>query len=260
MSAVAVKPGTERVSPDVIKRYKKLSSATIWSVGVRFGINNFTGVVRPISREMKLCGQAVTMRLVPIQDTHNYSKVGSKDFEHTIHVLSRMTRPGDIHVLDMGGYMGGSLFGGHAATDAKQAGAGGIVIDGVSRDSEQQIAAGFPVFSRGTIAPHAHGKFRTANLNNEPVVVGEISIGPGDLVYGDMDGLCVVPIDRIEEFLPICEEFEARDAEHVAYWEKGIDHGSKEGGHHQNSLDEMDPSMITNVPKEARDPRVNKKP
>jgi len=248
------------VTPEIVERYKKLTTPNIWQVLTTQGINCYTRAVRAIAPGMRLCGPAVTMRLVPIQEKKNFSTIGSPDFEHTIHVLSRMTKKGDIHVLDMGGYMDGSLFGGHAAADAKWAGAAGMVIDGVTRDSYQQIEWKFPVFARDTVAPHAHGMFRTANLNNEPVVVGTVSIGPGDLVIGDNDGLCVVPKDRAADLLPLIEEAEERDYAGVKDWDAGLDVHSKDGGHHQNSLDVMDPKMITNVPKGARDPRTTKRP
>jgi regulator of RNase E activity RraA len=242
-----------RVKDQTVERFKKIESANVWAACESLGINSYTSAVKPIAPGMTLCGRAITMRLVPVQDTKAWNKFGAKDYEHSVHTLSRLGEPGDIHVIDMGGYMAASLFGGHASTDAKVvAKAGGVVIDGVNRDSEEIISNQFPCFSRGTVSPHAHGSFRTANLNNEAVQIGSISVSPGDVVVGDHDGINVVPADRAEEIIVIAERIATGDDAAFDLWHKGE---VKPGAHLDDSLLQIDPSLIRNLPKGVVDTR-----
>jgi regulator of RNase E activity RraA len=71
-------------------------------------------------------------------------------------------------------------------------GAAGAIVDGCSRDTRAVLAMGFPTFSRGAYAQDqgARGKvldFRIA------IEIDNTRVEPGDIVFGDLDGVCVVP-------------------------------------------------------------------
>jgi 4-hydroxy-4-methyl-2-oxoglutarate aldolase len=55
----------------------------------------------------------------------------------------------------------------------------------------------------------------------KPIVCGGITVNPGDLVFGDGDGVVVVPIDSVEEILSAAEEVVSTDD----WWGKKLDDG-----------------------------------
>ena len=101
----------------------------------------------------------------------------------------------------------GELF----ATEARRRGLAGIVVDGLVRDVATLRGMDLPVFARGTTpragtTQAARGPFRTAS-------VGGVLVERGDLVFGDADGVIVIPAGGIEEILPVAEEVQRLEGE-----------------------------------------------
>ena len=105
---------------------------------------------------------------------------------------------GDVLVIATGG---GTLavFGELFATEAKRRGLAGIVTDGFCRDVAGLRALGLPAYARGTL-PRSGTTVSRAPLN-APVRFAGLDVAPGDLVFGDDDGLVIAPADRIEAAL-----------------------------------------------------------
>jgi 4-hydroxy-4-methyl-2-oxoglutarate aldolase len=89
----------------------------------------------------------------------------------------------------------GELF----ATEAERRGLAGIVIDGLCRDVAGLRRLGLPFFARGTV-PASGGTVSRAALGQR-VRCGGVDVQPGDIVFGDDDGLVIAPPDRIEAAL-----------------------------------------------------------
>jgi len=75
---------------------------------------------------------------------------------------------------------------------ARMRGAVGAVINGFHRDTPQVLAQNWPVFSRGRYAQDAGARAAVVDYRC-PVYIGEVRIDPGDLIFGDIDGVLVVP-------------------------------------------------------------------
>jgi 4-hydroxy-4-methyl-2-oxoglutarate aldolase len=89
----------------------------------------------------------------------------------------------------------GELF----ATEARRRGVGGVVIDGFCRDVAGLRRVGVPVFARGTIP--ASGSTVSRAALNQQVHVGGLDVAPGDIVFGDDDGVVIAPVAVIEAAL-----------------------------------------------------------
>ncbi len=110
--------------------------------------------------------------------------------------------PGDVLVIAAGGgsvAVLGELF----ATEAKRRGLAGVVIDGLCRDVAGLRHNGLPVFARGTIPRSGSTVARPAL--NAPVRCGGVDVAPGDIVFGDDDGVAIATAERFAAALEVAE-------------------------------------------------------
>jgi 4-hydroxy-4-methyl-2-oxoglutarate aldolase len=110
--------------------------------------------------------------------------------------------PGDVLVIASNG---GSraVFGELFATEALRRGLAGIVADGFCRDLRGLRAIGLPVFARGA-TPRSGTTVSRAALG-ATIVCGGVEVSPGDMVFGDDDGLLIATAERIAAALETAE-------------------------------------------------------
>ena len=110
--------------------------------------------------------------------------------------------PGDVLVVaTYGGTR--AVFGELFATEARRRGLAGIVCDGFCRDLRGLRGIGLPVFARGT-TPRSGTTVSRAQPAQE-VTFGGIEVRPGEIVFGDDDGLLIAAPERIEAALGTAE-------------------------------------------------------
>ena len=95
-----------------------------------------------------------------------------------------------------------SYFGEIMTATVKRRGAVGAVIDGYIRDTRQILEQDFPVFCMGRDAQGSIYRNQVIRYGC-PVEIGYILIKPGDLVFGDIDGVVVFPREIEEEAITV---------------------------------------------------------
>ena len=85
-----------------------------------------------------------------------------------------------------------ALWGGLMSTRAMKLKAAGAVMDGYSRDTNEIESLGFPTFSIGTYAQDQGPRGKVIDYR-VPIEFNGIRVNPGDIVYGDRDGVLIVP-------------------------------------------------------------------
>ncbi len=140
--------------------------------------------IKPVDPKMKMIGRAFTSRCFPGDNL-------------ALHQAIYAANPGDVLILDLHGYSNAGHFGDIMANACKERGLAGVVIDGSCRDSEDIRELGFPVFVRG-FNPSGTVKESLAVLN-VPVSCGGIIVNPGDIIFGDCDGVVVIPKEDEDE-------------------------------------------------------------
>ena len=134
---------------------------------------------------------------------------GPADILPLLAALSEIT-PGDVLVVATGGWRGCAALGDLVTGMARNAGAAGIVTDGMVRDLDGLAEVGLPVFGVGVNpnSPYSSGPGRVGY----PVDLGGRRVGPGDIVVGDRDGVVTIPvadIGAVETALGAVREAEA---------------------------------------------------
>ena len=107
-------------------------------------------------------------------------------------------KPNEIYIAT--GAHNSALWGELLTAAAKARGAVGAVLDGYSRDTPQVLSQNFPVFCRATWAQDS--SVRTFVFDYRCTIeIGQVTIHDGDLVFGDIDGVLIIPLDVKDEML-----------------------------------------------------------
>jgi 4-hydroxy-4-methyl-2-oxoglutarate aldolase len=167
---------------DFIKALSKFSSATLHEALGKTG--NLPSAIKPISPKMKVCGPAYTIKTMPCDNM-------------LLHRGYAYAKKGDVLVVNCSNFYEAGYWGDLMSLGAMTKGIAGLVIDGCVRDADDIEKMRFPVFSRG-LCIKGTGNQGEGTLN-EPIIMGEYIVNPGDIIVGDRDGVVVIPQNRIEE-------------------------------------------------------------
>lgn len=168
----------ERPDPALIERCKQTHVAV---TGTRAGPRQIVDpAIKPLHPEWVVCGPAFTVRPERTDDL----LMGE--------LAARYVKPGDVIVVDAGGRTDVAAWGAGMTRGAQDAGAAGVVVDGCTANGPLLLRYALPVFARGTVAG-ASNRNDGPGWINVPVICGGVIVSPGDLVYGDLDGLCILP-------------------------------------------------------------------
>jgi regulator of RNase E activity RraA len=122
-------------------------------------------------------------------------------------------KPGEIYICT-GASPTYALWGELMSTRAMKLGAAGAVVDGYSRDTRGILALGFPVFSHGRYAQDQGPRGKVVDYR-VPIEINGVRIESGDVVFGDIDGVCVIPRRAEQEVFRLALE-KARGEKKVA--------------------------------------------
>jgi len=149
--------------------------------------------VRPLRPEWRLFGRAVPLSAVPV------AFEPEQPYARELECIDSL-RPGDVLVATTAGDQSAALWGELLSTAARARGAAGVVLDGLTRDAAKILALDFPVFAAGFSPLDSKGRLETVQFGR-PVRFGECVVHPGDLVFGDLDGVVIVPGGLAEQAL-----------------------------------------------------------
>ena len=163
--------------------------------------------IKPLQRGMKIAGLAVTWGAVlachdPIPEDAPTFNTRYQIYDHIY--------PGSILVYQPGGEMSSGHLGNMFGTMVAVKGARGAVVDGNLRDSDGHLKiANWSPFSKGSSPLEAASRIRWLEINVPILMSGElrkwIQVCPGDMVFGDGDGVIIIPQRLI---LPVLEKAE----------------------------------------------------
>ena len=188
---------------NAIAEYQSVSPTTLADILGREQV--VEGGIRPLWSPMpRVAGPAFTVRCPPGDNL-------------MLHAAIHRAERGSVIVVQAGD-VDYAVSGGNVCAVAQRRGIAAFVVDGVIRDIAEVRDMGFPVFARG-VMPIPGGKNVVAPLN-EPVQCGGVTVGAGDVVVADEEGIVVVPIARREQVLREAQAKAAQEAEQsLEVWE-----------------------------------------
>jgi 4-hydroxy-4-methyl-2-oxoglutarate aldolase len=156
--------------------------------------------IRPLDEASVLCGRARTASFV---ETHAVPD-GVNPYALEIALVDDL-KPGDVPVFACANSLDVAPWGELLSTAAQVRGSAGALMDGCVRDVKAIRAMGYPVFHGGIGPLDTKGRARIVEIDR-PVLCAGVPVATGDLVFGDADGVVVVPRAAEAEVLRLAFE------------------------------------------------------
>ncbi|MFV0505122.1 MAG: RraA family protein [Bacteroidales bacterium] len=149
--------------------------------------------IRPLKEKMMLVGRAM-----PVLEADCFEELSpdsqnplmNKAFGLMLEALDDI-KPGEVYICS-GSSPSYALVGELMLTRVKMCGGVGAVVNGYSRDTHGIYDVGLPVFSYGPYSQDQAPRGKVMDFR-VPIEMNGVRIEPGDIVFGDIDGVCVVP-------------------------------------------------------------------
>ena len=196
------------------ERLIRLSTTNISDALDALGYKGSTYGVRPIYDGVKkIAGSAVTVKMTAAGETKGKVHLGIRAIE--------AADPGDVIVIDNGGRLDTSCWGGILANGAALKGVSGVVIDGACRDVDDFVEISIPVYARGSVVATARGRIMEESTNTM-IQFGGVQVRPGDGVLADRSGVVFIPAEHLEEVVAKAESLYEKEEAMIADLRAGM--------------------------------------
>ena len=204
--------GRPKVPDAILEKCKGLSAEEVWGVlgQQRSGFpNQYEGNWRILHPEKKLVGRALTVQFMPfrqdlfdVEEAEAKAKGAGPGAPHQ-RILDRLQN-GDVLVVDLFGKIEeGTITGDNLATFVYAATKRGMVVDGAIRDLEGINPIDMSVYIRGVHPTPLRNTVLTGY--NIPIRIGSATVMPGDVVFGDSEGVYFIPPEKVKEIVDKAE-------------------------------------------------------
>jgi regulator of RNase E activity RraA len=149
--------------------------------------------IKPVSNDMVVIGRAMPVLEADVyaeQVIGSQNALMSKPFGIMFEALDSL-KPNEVYICS-GSSPRYALWGGLMSLRAVKLGAAGAVLDGCSRDTDEIENLNFPTFSLGTYAQDQGPRGKVIDYR-VPIEFNGVKVNPGDIVYGDRDGVLIIP-------------------------------------------------------------------
>lgn len=154
--------------------------------------------IQPLREDMILVGRAMPVLAVDVFEEKNPNSPNptmQRPFGMMLEALDDL-RPNEIY-LNTGSSPRNALWGELMSLRATKLGAAGAVLNGFTRDTRGIYDLNFPTFSWGRFGQDSAPRYKVVDFR-VPIEIGAVRIRPGDILFGDIDGVVTVPAE-IEE-------------------------------------------------------------
>jgi len=149
--------------------------------------------IQPIRGDMVVIGRAMPVLSVDVfaeRTSGSANPLMNKSFGLMLEALDDL-RKNEVYV-NTGSSPRNALWGELMSTRARKLGSGGAVLNGYVRDTKTILEMGFPTFAFGSYGQDSAPRYKVVDFR-VPVEIGSVRVRPGDILFGDSDGVLVVP-------------------------------------------------------------------
>ncbi|MBL8131539.1 MAG: RraA family protein [Anaerolineae bacterium] len=180
---------------------RELFTAVVGDIMDKMGLMNqfLPPQIQPLRDDMVVIGRAMPVLEADMFEEKSSSGANpllAKPFGLMLEALDDL-KPHEVYLCS-GASPRYALWGELMSTRAIQLGAAGAVLDGYARDTRGILSLNFPTFAYGRYAQDQAPRGKVIDFR-VPLVIGGVRVTPGDIIFGDLDGVCLVPGGVIEE-------------------------------------------------------------
>jgi 4-hydroxy-4-methyl-2-oxoglutarate aldolase len=212
--------GKTSVTPDnvaeIARRFLRLYTGAISDILDKSGCRNqvLPHFITPFTTANRVAGLAFTGQGYPCAD------VAHDDTQTRLKMLDSIS-PGTVSVWSTGGSMDCAHWGEIMSTAVKQRGCTGAVVDGGLRDVDFVNALNYPVFARFKCSASSLGRWDIVDYQIS-IRIGNTVVHPGDFIFGDTDGVVVIPQEGTMDVLVAAEDIFERERGMRAELQRGV--------------------------------------
>ena len=155
--------------------------------------------IRPLRADMVVVGRAMPVLAVDVfaeKVVGTANHLMAKPFGLMLEALDDL-HPNEVYV-STGSSPRNALWGELMSIRAGKLGASGAVLNGYSRDTQAILDLNFPTFSCGPYGQDSSPRYKVVDFR-VPLEIGAVRLRPGDILFGDIDGVCLIPIEAADE-------------------------------------------------------------
>jgi len=155
--------------------------------------------IQPLRQDMVVIGRAMPVLAVDVfadKVTGTSNKLMEKPFGLMLEALDDL-RPHEVY-LSSSASPRNALWGELMSTRARQLGSAGAVLNGYVRDTKAILNMSFPTFAWGSYGQDAGPRHKVIDFRI-PLEVAGVRVRPGDIIFGDIDGVCAIPAEAADE-------------------------------------------------------------
>jgi len=179
------------------KRLEKLSTTNLSDALDKVGIRGAVIGIRPLFDKPKVIGSVVTIKI---------TAAGMEKSKHHLGIEAiASAQNGDVIAIDNHGDTQNNCWGELLSCAAKMKGISGVIIDGAARDVDICEELDFPIFARAVVPITARGRIMQEDFDCM-IRLGDVQVRPDDVLVGDINGVVVIPPERIDEVLTEAEK------------------------------------------------------
>ncbi len=180
---------------------RELYTAVVGDIMDKLGFQHqfLPPAIRPLDPRMVVIGRAMTVLeadCLTLQASRRDDSVMRRPFGLMLEALDDL-KPGEVYVCT-GASPRYALWGELMSTRAMKLDAAGAIVNGYSRDTRGILALQFPTFSYGPYAQDQAPRGKVIDFR-VPIEMEGTRIRPGDIIFGDLDGVCVEPREIEQE-------------------------------------------------------------
>lgn len=201
--------GRPNVPDEVLEKLRSMSAEEILPIVRRGFPNQYADGFKILDPKKNLIGRAFTLQLVPSRpdvadvDQADWKAKGNK-LRLSHQTALDMLQKGDVFVVDaFGNLNAGGIVGDNLAYYVWKTTQAGFVIDGAIRDLNGIQTFGMGGYYRGAV-PEAIRDVMVAGIN-VPVRIGKVTVLPGDIVFGDSEGVYFIPPHMVQDLIDEAE-------------------------------------------------------
>lgn len=219
--------GRPKVSDAILKRMKNVAIEEAWGILKNKGFNNqYDGNWQRLRDDEPFVGRALTAQYMPLRPDLQARMVEKGKKEGRVGPMNSwpidMLQNGDVYVADcFEKIKDGTLIGDNLGNSIYSKTGTGVIFDAAARDIDGLSAiTGFNVYVRGW-----HPSFLQETMLmgiNHPLIIGEVTVLPGDVVLARKEGVVFVPAHLAEEVVINSEFIQLRDKFAISRLKEGV--------------------------------------